>query len=176
MSDYEQAMRSHFEMRRKAFGKNLPNDFLLEYGRPYTISAHTYLGPRDEPKECLANAIHRAIHDERLTYVEGKVFVFGVPIDHAWLADAEGFVIDPTISDNNDERIGGYFGVPFLTEYVKKACMLNNNYGVLDYFYAGKTAPKLYELGLEAGQRWLLDQHHPVRRKRKHPARSKEQT
>jgi hypothetical protein len=60
--------------------------------------------------------------------------------------------------------------VPFITDYVEQAARLNKLYGgVLDYFYAGKTAPKLYELGLEAGQQWLLDK---VRRRR---TRKKEQ-
>jgi len=157
-------MRSHFEAREKAFGANPVTSFMLQYGRDYTISAHTYIGPREEPGACFMNAPHRAAFDSRLTYVEGYVFIYGLPIQHAWCADAEGFVIDPTITDNNDGRIGGYFGVPFLTEYVKKACKANGIYRVLDYFYAGKTAPKLYELGLAAGQAWLLER--PARRNR----------
>jgi hypothetical protein len=161
----EKEMRSHFEMRRQAFGQNLPNDFLLKYGRAYPIGPHTYRGLRDEPKNCFGNATHRALFYNRLTYVEGYTFVYGIPIEHAWLADPDGFAVDPTLTDNNDGRIGGYFGVPFITEYVKKATRANNSYGVLDYFYAGKTAPKLYELGLEEGQKWLLDQ--PVRRRRR---------
>jgi len=112
---------------------------------------------------------HRAMHDSRLTYVEGYVFVYGVAIQHAWLVDADGFVIDPTLTDNDDGRVNGYFGVPFITEYVRKACRSNRMYGVLDYFYAGKTAPKLYELGLEAGQAWLLER--PARRNRNRPTR-----
>jgi hypothetical protein len=160
------------EMRRQAFGPNLPNDFMLQYGRPYTISAHTYLGPRDEPKACFKNATHLAIFDSRLTYVEGYISMYGVPIEHAWVVK-DGFVIDPTIKDNKDGRITEYFGVPFITEYVEKACKANGIYGLLDYFYAGKTAPKLYELGLEAGQQWLLDR--PARRRRNRPTRSKEQ-
>lgn len=163
-------LRKHMEMRREAFGPNLPNDFMLQYGRSYTIGPHTYLGPRDEPKACFKNATHLAIFDSRLTYVEGYMDMYGVPIQHAWLSDADGFVIDPTIRNNDDNRISEYFGVPFITDYVEKACMANGIYGILDYFYAGKTAPKLYELGLEAGQQWLLDQK--VRRRR---ARKKEQ-
>jgi hypothetical protein len=156
-------LRKHLEMRRQAFGPNLPNDFMLQYGREYRMSARTFLGPRDQPKACFMNATHRAMFDERLTYVEGYVVVHGVPIDHAWLVDADGFVIDPTITDNDDGRVNEYFGVPFITEYVKKAVKLNRLYGLLDYYYAGKTAPKLYELGLEAGQQWLLE---PKRRRK----------
>jgi hypothetical protein len=158
------------EMRRQAFGPNLPNDFMLQYGKEYRMSERTFLGPRAEPKNCYGNATHAAIDDERLTYVEGYACVYGVPIEHAWLVDADGFVIDPTLT-NDTGRVLEYFGVPFITEYVRKAVILNQLYGLLDYFYASKTAPKLYELGLEAGQQWLLDQ--PVRRRR--TSRKKEQ-
>lgn len=161
----EQEMRSHFEMRRTAFGPNVPNDFMLQYGRAYNIGPDTYKGPRDEPQACYGNATHLALLDSRLTYVEGYAFIYGVAIQHAWCATADGVVVDPTLVDHNDGRINGYFGVPFITEYVRKACKANRVYGVLDYFYAGKTAPKLYELGLEEGQQWLLAR--PARRNRK---------
>ena len=57
---------------------------------------------------------------------------------------------------DDDGRIIGYHGVPFGADYLRKAVKANGVYGVLDYFYAGETAPKLFELGLEAGQQWLL--------------------
>jgi hypothetical protein len=154
-------------MRREAFGANPHVDFMLQYGRSYEMSARTFLGPRDQPQACYGNATHHAVFDDRLTYVEGSVAVYGVPIEHAWLIDADGFVIDPTLTGNRDGRVKEYFGVPFKTEYVRRAVILNKHYGLLDYFYAGKTAPKLYELGLEAGQQWLLDQPDKRRRSRK---------
>ena len=51
-----------------------------------------------------------------------------------------------------------YYGVPLKTEYVRRAIRVNGVYGVLDYFFARKTAPELYEMGLDHGQQWLLDQ------------------
>jgi hypothetical protein len=135
----------------------------LQYGRDYSIGPATFDGPRLEAKACFMNATHEAIANPWLTYVEGYVAVYGVPIQHAWLVDVDGTVVDPTLTD--DGRVLGYFGVPFITAYVHKAVKLNKLYGVLDYFYAGKTAPKLYELGLEAGQQWLLDQRGHIKRK-----------
>ena len=156
-------LRQHLEMRLQAFGPNLPNDFLLKYGRDYPVGPDTYKGPRGEQHACFMNATHLAVNDRRLTYVEGYVAICGVPIEHAWCIDADGVVVDPTIVDTG--QVNGYYGAPLLTEYVKKACKTNGVYGVLDYFYAGKTAPKLYELGLEAGQAWLLERR--ARRTRK---------
>ena len=156
-------MRKHFEARLEAFGPNLPNDFMLKYGRDYSFGPKTFTGPRYEAKACFMNATHLALADRSLTYVEGFVAIHGVPLAHAWCADADGNVVDPTIIDVG--QVVGYYGVPLNTEYVRRAVKLNKMYGVLDYFYAGKTAPKLYELGLEEGQRWLLDQKRAIKRK-----------
>ena len=68
-------------------------------------------------------------------------------------------MVDPTLTtDGRTATSYGYYGVPFRTDYLKRALTVNKVYGLLDYFYAGKTAPKLYELGLEAGQQWALGQ------------------
>jgi hypothetical protein len=157
--------RQHLEDRLKAFGPNLPNDFLLKYGRDYPVNAKTYTGHKMEQGQCFMNATHLALADNRLTYVEGYITCHGVPIQHAWVVGRDGVVIDPTIPENDDGRIAGYYGVPFKTDYVQKACKANGVYGLLDYFYAGKTAPKLFELGLEEGQAWLLAR--PARRTRR---------
>lgn len=149
-------MRRQLESRRVAFGKNIPNDFLLDNGRDYAIGQFSFSLPRQEAQACFANATHLAVDMPHLTYVEGKVACFGVPLDHAWCIDQEGLVVDPTIRDGHDGHISGYFGIAFRTDYVRKAALTNRNYGVLDYFHAGKTAPQLYKLGLEAGQQWLL--------------------
>ena len=127
------SIREHFEMCRKAFGPNIYSDFLLAHGVAYMPGPDTFAAPRQEQHNCFGNALHLALDDPSLTYVEGKVSVHGVPLS---------------------------------TEYVKRAVLFNGVYGVLDYFYAGKTAPKLFELGLQAGQQWLLDQVKPKRRSR----------
>lgn len=167
--------RQHFESCRQAFGPNPVYDFWIAHGRDYTIGPQTFSGPRGEAGMCYMNATHLAVLDPSLTYVEGKVSVYGVPIDHAWCVDADGVVVDPTLGPDehgNMARIDAYFGVPLLTEYVRKASKMNGTYGVTDYFYARKTAPKLFELGLEAGQKWLLAR--PARRKHNRPTRRKE--
>ena len=149
-------MLAFFESIKKMVGTNHYNDFMLTYGREYKTGPNTYAGPRLKPHNCFGNALHLTMIDSSLTYVEGKVFVYGVPLDHAWCISVDGIVIDPTITDTDKEY--AYFGVALKTDYVAKAVLLNKVYGVLDFFYARKTVPKLFELGLEAGQQWLLDQ------------------
>ena len=135
-------------------------DFLLEHGRDYPTGPQTYAGRRDPAKRCFMNATLLALGDDSLTYVEGRVSVCGLAIEHAWCVDADGIVIDTTLApsptDGTRDRITGYFGIPFQTDYLRKASLLNGVYGLLG-FEARKTLHKLVELGLEDGQRWLLE-------------------
>ena len=156
--------RDEFEVREKAFGPNIVTTFMLTHARVYPIGPKTFAGPHAEPKQCFSNALTLAHDNPALTYVEGRCMGI-IPFDHAWCVDRDGFVVDPTLT-NHDGRIKAYWGVPFITLYALHAALLNDACGVLDYFYAGKTAPKLYELGLEAGQQWLLDQLPQKLRKR----------
>ena len=153
-------LKEHIQQFSDFLGRNVYYDFLLAHGREFSVGPNTYAGPRGEPKACYMNATHLAQWDRRMTYCEGKVMSI-IPIDHAWCIDSDGVVVDTTLERlmlDGTVRETQYFGVPLRTDYVLRAVKLNGLYGVLDYFYAGKTAPKLFELGLEAGQQWLLDQ------------------
>jgi hypothetical protein len=161
--EIEAGIRADFEMRAKAFGPNVYNDFMLAHGKCYRVGPHTYDGERGEQHGCFMNALHTVLWNESLTYCEGKIFIHGVGLDHAWCIDADGVVVDPTVTPVG--QVSGYYGMPFKTEYVRRAALINKVYGVLDFFFAGKTAPKLYELGLDAGQQWLLDQPEPKRKR-----------
>jgi hypothetical protein len=164
-------LRKELEFQKAAFGSRPLNEFMLTYGRDYQIGPATFDGPRGEVHGCYKNACHLAIENEALTYVEGKVATCGIAIDHAWCVDADGVVIDPTLeaarADETFTRVTGYFGVPFRTDYLRKAIIANGHYGLLDIMSAPLTRPQLVELGLEAGQQWLLDQKKPLRRKRR---------
>lgn len=97
-------------------------------------------------QECFKNATDRALAYENLTYVEGYVTIYGVPISHAWLIDKTGLVLEPTLRPNDAVgRIGEYFGIPFDTNYVLKAAVKNKVYGLLDPYYARKTFKRLVE-------------------------------
>jgi hypothetical protein len=162
-------IRKELEFQKAAFGSRPLNDFMLTYGRDYQIGPDTFAGPRGERHGCYKNATQLA--NESLIYVEGKVATCGIAIDHAWCVDSDGVVIDPTLeaarADDTFARVHGYFGVPFMTKYLRKAIIANGHYGLLDIMSAPLTLPKLVDLGLEAGQQWLLDQKKPIRRKRK---------
>jgi hypothetical protein len=164
-------MREHLEATRDAwikFGQPMPLlDFLLEHGQDYAIGPETYAGPRGEAKACYMNATHLALGKD-LTYVEGKITVCGIAIEHAWCVNGDGLVVDPTLTTGSDgtyNGVGNYFGIPFQADYVRKACLKNKVYGLLDGFGSRKTLPKLVELGLEDGQRWLIGKKKTARRR-----------
>ena len=72
---------------------------------------------RGQPRLCYANCQQLALKNRSLTYVEGYAMAQGVsiPLQHAWLLDANGYVIDPTW-----ETPGCYYlGIAFRTAWVK---------------------------------------------------------
>lgn len=107
-------------------------EFLLKYGQPFYMNDKTFAGKRMKQKECFSNAGDVALYNDDLTYVEGKLCTFGLNIDHAWLADKDGNVIDPTIRPH--DGILGYFGVPFTQEYLRKTVLKHEMWGVLGYW------------------------------------------
>lgn len=157
------AMRRMMEQRLSLMPDHKISRFFVDHGREYRIGPATFAGPRETKGQCYRNCTLLALRDPSLTYVEGHVAIFGLPIAHAWCATGDGTVIDPTL--DADERKGGegdfdyvgdYFGVPLSTDYVVKASLINGTYGVLDIMTARKTLPKLVDLGLKDGQQWLL--------------------
>ena len=142
--------------------------FMLENGRDYTIDPDSFAGPRGTPRACFMNAAMLAFENPALTYVEGKISCCLIPIDHAWCVDQSGIVVDPTLTPNADAGgtldISGYFGVPFKTEYVRRAVIKNRRWGLLDIMSARKTMPLLIEMGLDAGQQWVIDGKRQPRR------------
>jgi hypothetical protein len=104
--------------------------FVLAYGRAYI--------PQPKPKQfrwmaaqnCFGNALRLAERHPDLTYVEGYAIRddLVIPMPHAWVADAEGRVIDYTWREPGTE----YFGVPFHVLFVQKALAEKGETGVID--------------------------------------------
>jgi len=153
-------LRAHYTAMVAAWNNPL-HVFMADNGRDYHISPRSFKGRRMAKQQCYRNATLLASENRSLTYVEGTMGMYGVPIDHAWVVNEDGVVFDPTVrkglNDGTFDRVGPYYGVPFRTDYVLKATLVNGVYGLLDGFYARKTLYKLIELGLEEGQQWLMD-------------------
>lgn len=151
-------IREHLLALATAFDHK-PSGFIVEYGEPHYLTPRSFAGRRGRQGECYRNAALLAM-GSGLIYVEGYVAVYGVPIEHAWCIDDDGAVVDPTMRpavDGTFDRITDFYGVPFETQYVSQAANTNAVWGLFNWHYAQRTLPKLVELGLEDGQRWLRE-------------------
>jgi hypothetical protein len=106
--------------------------FLLRHGREWETGPGTFRGSAETLGKCYQMAANAALRDRSLMYVEGKVTVFGVPIDHAWVVDDAGVVIDPTIPDDSRAAGAEFFGVPIATDYLVEVLIRSRTYGVID--------------------------------------------
>jgi hypothetical protein len=104
-----------------------PATALRSFGRLYTSIARRpqWLVP-GEVKQCFRNATAFALVRDDVTYVEGFALdpALPIPLEHAWLVDDKGQVIDPTWDDNVGHV---YYGVPFERNFV--AAMMEQSDG-----------------------------------------------
>ena len=104
-------------------------DFLEREGRDYEASPQMPPGEkRCRKSQCYMNAYRLAEAHPELDYVEG-VAISGnlIPMDHAWCADREGRVVDPTWPDGHH-----YVGVPLRMGFVRRTVFAKKTYGVVD--------------------------------------------
>ena len=103
--------------RKMGTGLNSPYscapDFLLKHGRFWDVAPDQapghVVGP--EFKACFDNAYRLARrYPKRYCYVEGYAYNTILPLEHAWVVDSKGRVLDPTWDEFS--TIGqAYFGV-----------------------------------------------------------------
>lgn len=115
-------------------GWNSAPMLLLKYGKPFYFDGASMKGRRMRIKECYKNAWIMADAHADLTYCEGKLHIGPLPIDHAWVVDPTGKVIEPTLRNRSKaSRVSpqGYFGIPFHTNYVRRVALRSGMYGGL---------------------------------------------
>lgn len=105
--------------------------YVLKNGREYTLTADSFKGRRMLKKECYRNAGMMALRRDDLTYVEGYAMCGPIPIEHAWLADEDGNVIDPTIRQSATMPMSDYFGVPFTRAELEETIGRTGVWGII---------------------------------------------
>lgn len=92
-------------------------ELVLECGRVMEPKPLPKNVKRGLPRLCYANCQRLVLKNRSLTYVEGYAMAQGVslPLQHAWLLDADGCAIDPTW----DSPGCCYLGIPLATSWVK---------------------------------------------------------
>lgn len=97
---------------------------LLAYGvlkqAPYWVPDElSYLEP--ERQQCYLNCFNAVFEVPGYTYVEGFAASHGLIVDHAWLEDSQGRIVDLTWANHNPlsaDVTPTYFGVRFHTDFV----------------------------------------------------------
>ena len=100
---------------------------------------------RGKSKECYSNA-YRLADDIKYRYVEGfAISDIGIllPIQHAWVTDKKGNVIETTWPKSGF----AYYGIPFGQTMLNKIISETGTFGVLDF--TSKTFRKYYEENME---------------------------
>ncbi|MBY5504084.1 hypothetical protein HFO81_00835 [Rhizobium leguminosarum] len=99
-----------------------PENALLKYGKRMDVVVDRPLRiPEGLRRECYGNCVKALLSkqaDDDLFYAEGYAIGRGGPwilVQHAWLVDQHGRVIDPTWEDAADNA---YFGVVFRRRFV----------------------------------------------------------
>jgi hypothetical protein len=121
--DCAQELIDHLEFLASCERRFGPAQALLRFGRRMDISCDSPKWmPAGVPKQCYANAakgLFAALgRGEEIRYAEGYAISktgLPLPIQHAWLVDKEGRVLDPTWQDHRDYL---YYGIVFDTDFV----------------------------------------------------------
>ena len=119
---------AQFEAQSKQRGYNT---LMKESARSYKFDDKSFQGNRSTQHKCYQCAGQKALYDSNLTYVEGYISVHGVPIEHAWVVDKDGRVIDPTLKDG--KGVKAYLGIPLQTEYLREAILRTKHWGMISY-------------------------------------------
>lgn len=117
----------------RSFG---PSTALLRYGQGFRSSGvkPAWLRP-GRKRDCFNNAATVAHARSDVFYTEGYALEprLPIPIQHAWLVDASGEVIDPTWENAKDNV---YFGIAFDRDFVVELLKKNEGQaGVLVSMY-----------------------------------------
>ncbi len=122
---------------------------LLDHGRLMTAKQHAVTGTM-RMGGCYRNATETMMSGEGLHYCEGIALKRGlIPLNHAWLVDADGQVVDPTWKELDTEYLGLIFKDEFVFEMLDKM----GHWGISENLYMlRKPHVDVYEL-LKAGLR-----------------------
>lgn len=148
-------IRSHLRLLADCEHRFGPAQALLQFGRDFGVGAPLPVGVESgRRKECYKNAAHVMLNRNDVFYAEGyglNLKDAPVPIEHAWVVDVQGNVIDPTWRGAADHA---YFGIAFNKEFVSQALVSNGgDAGILsDWKIARKlcASPEKFEESLAA--------------------------
>ena len=125
-----QTVREMFEEMSEIRSKTVDHKFsqrFLEVAEEFSVVNHEWSEAFSdlfmcEKKSCYMNCQEIASNVYDVSYYEGYVSLGNVDIEHAWLVNEDGEVIEPTIilEPYSFSLIEGYFGVKIPSDYIDK--------------------------------------------------------
>ena len=105
--------------------------FLRTHGTTFTAGDCTpWDGERGEARACFKNAALAVMRNpQNLRYVEGYMYLYGLPILHAWVLRADGRWSDPTVAPGEAPV---YVGAVFSYQFMCEELLASGVYGLLD--------------------------------------------
>lgn len=104
--------------------------FLSEHGREMPMKHVSEITGLSKSGECYKNSYELMLRGP-YTYCEGYAIKKGlIPLEHAWVIDQEGNVIDPTWDGECE-----YFGVSFKDDFVFEMIERVHHYGINPNLY-----------------------------------------
>lgn len=139
-ADYAPTARGMCELHADAVAQLMPRDnattlegWLIEHGaQEFAWQPRPDGFERMTPNECFRNAYLLASDDNRLSYYEGFAVTTSLPVHvhHAWCANEDGHLIEPTFPDDVYEKTT-YFGVNIPTKVLREIIVESETYSVL---------------------------------------------
>ncbi|MBV7518960.1 hypothetical protein [Ensifer sp. ENS12] len=109
-----------------------PSIALMKYGSAFQpLDQRPQWLRQGQARDCFNNATAYAAVRDDVLYAEGYALEpeLPLPVQHAWLVDRHGQVIDPTWKDTRDHA---YFGIAFKRDFVRDQLGKNRgNAGIL---------------------------------------------
>lgn len=130
MEDQVRDLRAELEAaaeRQQPRSELFPERFVLRHGIAYPWRPRPRGIRQRKAKFCFMNSTNLALQKPGFTYVEGFALTeipVKMAVHHAWVIDAEGFVVDVTW----DAPGAAYLGVPFQTRYLARVVSQENVY------------------------------------------------
>lgn len=105
--------------------------FIYRHGTEYEPQPCPKGIPKGTPSECYRNAALLALENDDFTYVEGVALpdFAPIPIEHAWVVDKKGRVIDNTWKTPGSE----YIGIPISQSELSRMLVETEVYGLLGF-------------------------------------------
>jgi hypothetical protein len=116
--DYRRQLRESRKGKPKGFYYNGMEDYLLRHGVWYSPEPWREEWERGPKNACYAHSLHCCLSHPELRYVEGVAVLRNIPVvvNHAWVMDRDGRLIDGIWANEGTAYLGCTFPLSMVAE------------------------------------------------------------